>query len=100
MSKVMDTVKTVGGVIGLAALGILSVMADVDTQLNTVTKYSDAIEAITGSDMWSSDVAKVIKALPENESPDFYKAIIAIVKSNMWSSEKARSILTMCNRNS
>ncbi len=98
MSKVMDTVKAIGGVFGCIALATLNVVAD-SAERYSVTKYSDAIEAITSSNMWSSDVARVIKALPENESSEFYRAVMAIVKSDMWSSEKAGSILAMCKRN-
>lgn len=100
MGKVLDVLKTIG--IGTVTVGACIIEAIAETTLDANSDkvgYGDAIEAITDSDMWGSDKAKAIKALPENKSSDFYKGIISIVtNSDMWSSEKARIITSLVEK--
>lgn len=92
-----ETIKNIGTGIctALAFVGLVIVgMTDDFVSYNNSNrcKYSDAIKAITESDMWSNDKATAIQNLPSDKDEGFYKAIIAIVNSNMWSSEKVEAI--------
>lgn len=97
--KFVETAKGVLGFMGMVALTAAYATGEVVlSDYRTTVKYGDAIEAITKSDMYSSDIARVIKVLPENGTSEFYKAVMSIVNSDMWSSEKAKVILSMCEK--
>lgn len=64
---------------------------------NPTGEYSEAVEAIMRSDMFSSEKHKVISALPCTKGTGFYKAIISIASdSSMFSSDKVKTILKLC----
>lgn len=54
--------------------------------------YSDAIDAISKSTMYSLDKTKAIKLVKRDEKPEYYGAIASIVGSKMYSIDKVRSI--------
>lgn len=58
--------------------------------------YSDAVEAIMDSFMYSGDKTKVISALKKDETSEFYRAVIQVVNSSMYSGDKVKGILNMC----
>ena len=100
MGKVLDTLKMIGigiGVLGVATLEALSETALEDKNENEIG-YSDVIESISNSNMYQSDIGRVIINLPKDESSEFYKGIKSIIESELWPSEKARVILALIKK--
>ena len=54
--------------------------------------YSDAVDTIMNSTMFSSDKGKAVKELQKNKDSDYYRAVIRVVKSSMYSSDKIKTI--------
>lgn len=94
--------KSVGNgvlnVFGIAVTGLLvpQMIKNDDRVLETGSSYgvtySDAVEAIMESDMWSSDKEQAVTYLNRRETADYYKAIINIVNGDMWSDDKLKLI--------
>ena len=101
-NKAKESAKEFLTALGLVTLAVVSVAVDAGTNNEYgKTTYSDAVDEIMDSDLWRSDMAEIIKALPENESSEFYKGIIAVAKSeDMWRSDKASVIMTMIRKHS
>lgn len=97
-NDVLKVIKTVGkGVLSIACMGVVAGMALGDNYKHYCNAtYSDAVEAIMESDMWSSDCHKAVSALKLNADTELYKAVIRIANSSMWSSDKLKSILSLC----
>lgn len=90
---VMKAGKFVAGVALMAAYAaVADNVSTKRTRLTTYT-YSDAVNAIMGSDMWSSDKQEAVSILARGETTEFYKAVISIVnESSTWSSDKVKMI--------
>ena len=58
--------------------------------------YSDAVDAILSSDMWSSDKRRAMALIKKDKDCEYYKAVINTVDSSMWSSDKLRILEDMC----
>lgn len=90
--------KTVLNVFGIAATGLLVTQMVKNEEyvsepsISYGVTYSDAVEAIMESDMWSSDKEQAVTYLNRRETADYYKAIINIVNGDMWSSDKLKLI--------
>ena len=101
--QVINGIKFVG-LIALASAGTIaknSLQNSADYKLNQKryanADYTDAIEAVMNSDMWSSDKRQIIDTIPRNGDTSLYSGIIAIAKGNsLWSSDRRHSIIKMC----
>lgn len=84
---------------GVAYLSsILAAMDIVDKiNFNSETTYSDAVEAIMESDMFSSAKKEIMEFVTPDKNNDFYKAVIQVVNSDMFSNSKVEVIKNMCN---
>lgn len=59
----------------------------------TIARYSDAVEAIMKSAMFSHDKSDAVEALKRHETSEYYRAIVQIVKdSSMFSHDKVKMI--------
>ena len=100
--NVSNTVESVAkGVLkGVAMLLVVGCLSSKNKKCKTTmdSKYSDAVDAITNSAMFSNDKAMAVSALPTNETIEFYKAVIYVAESSLYSSDKLKSILNMCNQ--
>lgn len=98
--KIMNGLKAIGSffteVVCPAAFAGLLIKAS--SNYKVVCFYSDAVNAITTSDMWSHDQQEAIAALPTYESSEFYGAVAEVAKSSMWSHDKLSTILKMCGK--
>ena len=54
--------------------------------------YGDAVEAISDSDMFSSDKRMAIETLLTDQDDDYYRGVIGITESDMFSSDKVLAI--------
>lgn len=57
--------------------------------------YSDAIKAITSSDMFSHDMHRAVSIVKVNDNSEYYKAVKAIAESDMFSNRKSDAILNI-----
>ena len=101
--KTGNTIKnSVGFIVGVAAF-VLPYTRSMKAIANTVryergdVKYSDAVGAVSNSDMFSSAKDEVITLLPKDGDAELYKAVIQIVNSDMFSNSKVNSIKRICN---
>lgn len=103
MKITKETIKNVGRVVGTIMLyGAVFVAPrvlakDVTCAIgsNGDAKYSDAVNAITDSNMFSADKTKAIAMLRKNEDVEYYKSVIRVIKSTMFSSDKLKTIANM-----
>lgn len=58
-------------------------------------KYSDAVNVILSSTMFSSDKNKMIELLKSDVDADYYRSIIHVVESSMYSGDKVEAIKTI-----
>ena len=90
--KATKTIATVA-VYGLAVASYVS-----DLDMSTVkgfigkTDYSDAVDAIMGSKMFSSDKRKMLDLLKKDGDATYYRSVIKVVKASMFSSDKVEAI--------
>lgn len=61
--------------------------------------YSDVVEAVMSSSMWSGDKKVIIELLNKEADIETYKAVIKIVKSNLYSGDKVELIKNICSEN-
>lgn len=61
-------------------------------------KYSDAVDAIMNSNMWSSDKAEAVVALNRDSNEELYKAVIHVANGTMWSNDKVEMIKKLCGK--
>ena len=54
--------------------------------------YSDVVEAVMSSCMWTGDKKAVVELLSKDADMETYKAVIKIVKSNLYSGDKVELI--------
>lgn len=54
--------------------------------------YGDAVEAISDSDMFSSDKRMAIETLLTDQDDDYYRGVIGITESDMFSGDKLLAI--------
>ena len=59
-------------------------------------KYSDAVEVVLQSTMFSGDKTKAIAMIPKDKDSDFYKSVIAVMKSNLFSGDKLKMLNKIC----
>ena len=93
---VMSTGKSVGvgvlyGLMFLASKVAVSDVVDMVRYKGNV-KYSDAVDVIMNSSMYSSDKNRALVALRRDEDAEYYRAVIRVVNSNMFSSDKIKTI--------
>lgn len=60
--------------------------------------YSDAINVILNSKMYSNDKTEVAAMIPKDKDADFYKSIINAARSNLYSGDKVMVIKNICDR--
>ena len=60
--------------------------------LKTFVTYADAVEAISDSDMFSTDKRIAIETLMTDQDDGYYRGIIGIAESDMFSSDKVLAI--------
>lgn len=58
--------------------------------------YSDVVEAVMSSSMWSGDKRAVVQLLAKDADMETYKAVIKIAKSNLYSGDKVELIKSIC----
>lgn len=69
-----------------------------DIPICGIANLSDAVRAISDSDMWSSDKKKAISAVSsKNLDGAQYAAICNLASSDMWSSDKREAIIGIVN---
>lgn len=109
MRKINLTTESIGRLakkglgIALPILAMIMYHTSVDDVRNRiryigVVSYSDAINAVLDSSMFSSNKEEIIRALPKDGSSDFYKSVMHIVESDMLSSSKVNAIVDMCKQ--
>lgn len=109
--KVFDneTMNTVGIVAKkgckLLAQGLIGALSYVSVKdlLEMIVKdnnasYSDAVDAIMSSNIYSDDKKEMISALRTDGDSEFYKAVISIVNGGMYSSSKVECVKDMCKK--
>lgn len=57
--------------------------------------YSNAVETIMNSRMWSGDKSKAISALKNDGDTEYYLAVIKVANSSMFSNDKLDTIIEM-----
>lgn len=91
-----NIVKVGGGVIlyGLATVASKTSIKDIIDMVRYSgdVDYSDAVNAIMGSDMFGSYKADAVELLKRDMSTTYYKAVITIVRSDMFGSYKVTAI--------
>lgn len=109
MSKVFNkkTLEVAGKVAKkgceLAAYGLMTMLSCVTVKdvvdairYSGDVGYSDAVNAIMNSSMYSHDKTSAVSALIRDDSSETYKAVIQIARSGMYSHEKVKSIQNVC----
>lgn len=100
MKITTDTIRKAGKIAGAVVLYGVTIIAsrisvqdvvDMVRYRGNVT-YSDAVDTIMNSTMFSSDKGKAVKELQKNKDSDYYRAVIRVVKSSMYSSDKIKTI--------
>lgn len=85
--------KVVAGVALIAAYASVSENTYAVRDRKTTYTYSDAVDAIMESDMFSADKRQAVSLLRRYGTSEFYKAVILVVKNeSMWSSDKLNTI--------
>lgn len=90
-----NCVMTICGFVVVGAVAVMAGMSADDTTINNgaAAGYSDAVNAIVNSNMWSSDKQTAIAAMDKHANREIYKAVIAIINNDsMWSSDKVVAI--------
>lgn len=59
--------------------------------------YSDVVEAIMSSCMWSGDKRAAVELLSKEADMETYKAVIKIARSNLYSGDKVEMIRNICS---
>ena len=99
-------VSTIAGLIFYAMMGDLKESSSyreesAESEKPTVTyrtlyrrdkTYGDAVEAISDSDMFSTDKRLAIETLLTDQDDDYYRGVIGITESDMFSSDKVLAI--------
>lgn len=91
-------VKATKTVLTVAAYGLAVASYVSDLDITTVkgylgkTDYSDAVDAIMSSTMFSSDKRKMLDQLKKDGDATYYKSVIKVVKSSMFSRDKIEAI--------
>lgn len=91
-------VKATKTVLTVAAYGLVVASYVSDMDMSTVkgllgkTNYSDAVDAIMSSTMFSSDKRKMLDQLKKDGDATYYKSVIKVVKSSMFSRDKIEAI--------
>ena len=87
-----------GRVLGVFAVGCLVSNSHKFESTITSYGYSQAVKAISESDMFSGDKREAITELKQDGNTEFYKAVIAIANdTSMFSSDKASMIKALSN---
>lgn len=98
---IMTTGKSIGvGVLyGLAFIASKVAVGDVIDMVRYKgnVKYSDAVDVIMSSNMYSSDKSRALAVLKKDEDTDYYRAVVRVMKSNMFSSDKIKTISDLSN---
>lgn len=61
--------------------------------------YDDAVKAILGSNMYSTNKQDAISVLKMGESSEYYKAVIMTARSSMYSYDRYETIKNMSEQN-
>lgn len=59
--------------------------------------YSDVVEVIMSSSMWSGDKKAVVELLNKEADMETYRAVIKIARSNLYSGDKVELIRNICS---
>ena len=93
---IIDTGKAVGtGVLyGLAVLVSKVAVEDIIDMVKYKGKveYSDVIDIIMKSNMFSGDKTRAIAAIKKNGDVEYYRAAIRVIKSNMYGGDKVKTL--------
>lgn len=96
---IMSTTKSIGtGVLyGLAVIASKVAVEDVIDMVRYKgnVKYSDVVNVIMNSSMFSSDKNRALTVLKKDKDADYYRAVIGVMKSNMFPSDKIRAITNL-----
>ena len=57
--------------------------------------YSNAVDAIMSSRMWSGDKTKAVAALKNDGNSEYYSAVIRVANSSMYTGDKLETIIKM-----
>lgn len=99
---IINTGKAIGtGVLyGLAVLASKVAVEDIIDMIKYKGNvgYSDAIDVVMESSMFSTDKTRAIAVIKKNGDTDYYRAAIRVIKSNMFPSDKIRT-LEQLNKN-
>lgn len=100
LEPIGNFVKGACKLIGYGALLALAcgVKIEYEHHESGTAKYSDAVAAIMNSNMWSTDKAEAIEALPRDANEELYKAIIHVAKGTSWSTDKVETIKKLCKK--
>lgn len=102
LKPVLEFAKDICGIVACGA-GILALSKLNEKMLETpssvtVARYSDAVNAIMESDMFSSDKRRAVSVLKRDGDTEFYKAIIAVAKDDsMFSCDQVHMIEHLSN---
>lgn len=69
-----------------------------EVRYNGNATYSDVINVVLHSNMYSTDKTKLAAMVPKDKDSEFYKFIIKVVKSNIYSSDKVTVIKSICEK--
>lgn len=98
--KIGNVIKTGGSLVLYAAVVMLPYVSSKDVfnkiRYSGNVKYSDAINAILNSSMYSSDKGKLTSILPKDANADLYRAVIQVANSDIFSSDKVKMIKDIC----
>ena len=96
---IVDTGKDIvkGVLCGLAVLVSKVAVEDIIDMVKYKGKvgYSDVVDVIMRSNMYSSDKTRAIAVIKKNEDTEYYKAVVRVIKSNMYSSDKIKTLQQM-----
>ena len=93
---IMTTGKSIGvgvlyGLVFIASKVAVSDVIDMVRYKGNV-KYSDAVDVIMTSSMYSADKNRAVAALKKDKDTEYYRAVVRVVRSNMYSSDKIKTI--------
>lgn len=90
---VKGTGKVIGGGALLAMATVLGASIENKLHESKHVTYSDTVNAIMNSNMWSDDKAEAIAALSRDADEELYKAVVTVANGKMWANDKADLII-------
>lgn len=102
--SVGTTLKNGAGVVIGVALCVLPYLDSVKGIVESIryncgnATYSDAVNAVLTSGMYSSSIDEAIAVIPTNGDSELYKSIIQVAKADTYSSSKVNIIKNICGK--